>query len=69
MPANVTYGGGYARYIKSKTTRVLTESQVKEVRSRIEKDRLAQSFRTNRDHVRHVKSIVADKEKNTCSPP
>jgi len=69
MPANVTYGGGYARYIKSKTTRVLTESQVKEVRSRIEKDRLAQSFRTNRDHVRHVKSIVADKGKNTCSPP
>ena len=31
MPENVTYGGGYARYIKSKKTPVLSESQVIEI--------------------------------------
>jgi restriction system protein len=64
MPENVTYGGGYARYIKSKNTPVLTESQVMEIISKIEKGRLTPSFKTNREHVRHVKSIVAEKESN-----
>ncbi|GAB4354155.1 MAG: hypothetical protein Kow0073_10630 [Immundisolibacter sp.] len=36
MPENVTYGGGYARYIKSKKTPVLSESQVIEI---VEKNR------------------------------
>lgn len=62
MPENVTYGGGYARYIKSKTTPVLTESQVIELKKKIEQGRLIPSFKTNREHVRHVKSIVAAKE-------
>lgn len=62
MPENVTYGGGYARYIKSKTTPVLTESQVKEIKSKIEHGRLNPSFKTNREHVRHVKNIVAEKK-------
>jgi len=64
MPENVTYGGGYARYIKSKNTPVLTESQVIEIVSKIEQGRLTPSFKTNRDHVRHVKNIVAEKESN-----
>ncbi len=64
MPENVTYGGGYARYIKSKNTPVLTESQVMEIVSRIEQGRLAPSFKTNREHVRHVKNIFAEKESN-----
>ena len=64
MPENVTYGGGYARYIKSKKTPVLTESQVIEITNKIEQGRLAPSFKTNRDHVRHVKNIVAEKEKD-----
>lgn len=69
MPENVTYGGGYARYIKSKNTPVLTGSQVTEIVYKIEQGRLTQSFKTNREHVRHVKNIVAEKESNiipTC---
>jgi hypothetical protein len=64
MPENVTYGGGYARYIKSKTIPVLTESQVIEITGKIEQKRLTPSFKTNRKHVRDVKNIVADKENN-----
>lgn len=64
MPENVAYGGGYARYVKSKKTPVLTESQVIEITNRIEQGRLAPSYKTNRKHVRHVKNIVADKENN-----
>jgi predicted RNA-binding Zn-ribbon protein involved in translation (DUF1610 family) len=62
MPENVTYGGGYARYIKSKITPVLTASQVVEITKKIEQGRLAASFKTNREHVRHVNNIVAEKE-------
>ena len=64
MPENVTYGGGYARYIKSKTDPVLTESEVNEITKKIETGRLAPSFRINREHVKHVKNIIAEKENN-----
>jgi len=64
MPENVTYGGGYARYIKSKTDQVLTESEVNEITKKIETGRLAPSFRINREHVKHVKNIIAEKENN-----
>jgi len=65
MPENVTYGGGYTKYIKSKKTPVLTESQVVEIVNKIEQGRLTPSFKTNREHVRYVKEIIADKEKNS----
>lgn len=64
MPENVTYGGGYLRYIKSKTQPVLTESEVYEITSKIESGRLTPSFKTNREHVAHVRNIVAEKENN-----
>lgn len=64
MPENVTHGGGYARYIKSKKTPVLTRSQVIGIANKIEQGRLAPSFKTNREHVRHVKNIVSEKENN-----
>ena len=62
MPENVTYGGGYVRFIKSKTQPVLSESDVNEITSKIETGRLTPSFKTNRDHVKHVKNIVKEKE-------
>lgn len=62
MPENVTHGGGYAKYIKSKTTPVIEKSQVKEIVEKIEQGRLAPSFKTNREHVKHVKNIVSQKE-------
>ena len=64
MPENVTYGGGYARYIKSKKMPVLSASQVVEITNKIEQGRLAPSFKTNREHVKHVRNIVAEKENN-----
>jgi len=69
MPDNVTYGGGYLRYIKSKTQPVLSESEVNEITNKIESGRLNRSFKTNREHVAHVKSIIAEKEStysNAC---
>lgn len=70
MPENVTYGRGYARYIKSKKTPVLSESQVIEIVKQIEQGRLTPSFRTNREHVRHIKNIVSEKEnRNVPSCP
>lgn len=64
MPENVTYCGGYLRYIKSKTQSVLTESEVNEITSKIEGGRLTPSFKTNREHVAHARNIVAKKESN-----
>ena len=65
MPENVTYGMGYTRYIKSKTRQVLTEVEVAEIVERIKTGRLTPSFKTNREHVRHVRNIVAEKENDS----
>jgi restriction system protein len=65
MPENVTYSGGYARFIKTKTKQVLSRSEVEEITSKIESRRLVPSFKTSRDHVMHVmhvKNIVKAKE-------
>ena len=64
MPENVTYGGGYARYIKSMKTPVLNKTEVIDILRRIEQGRLAPSLETNREHVWHVKRIADEKEKN-----
>jgi len=63
MPDNVVYAGGYIRYIKNKTQPVLTESEVKDICSNISMDRLKPSLKTHRDHVKHVKTIVAEKQR------
>ncbi len=62
MPDNVTYGGGYAHYIKSKTTTVLSKHDINEITQKIESNRLAASYKTNRDHTRHVKDIINRRE-------
>ena len=68
MPDNVTYGGGYARFIKSKKDVVLTDDEVKIILSQIQQGRLKPSFKTSREHVKHVKQIVRDKGSITsCS--
>jgi len=68
IPENVTYGKGYIRYIKSKAQVVLTESEVKEITSKIESGRLMPSFKTNREHAKHVKNIVAGKVDSKACP-
>jgi hypothetical protein len=61
MPDNVTHGFGYIRYIKAKTKPVLSMEEAKEIIGKIETDRLATSFKTNRNHIRYVKTIVNEK--------
>jgi len=62
MPANVTYGGGYIRFIKSHTKVLLTESEVQQVIAQIAEGRLKPSIKTHYEHARHVKEIVAAKQ-------
>ncbi len=62
MPENVTYGGGYIKFVKSKTEPVISEAEVNEITSKIETGRLAPSYKTNRDHMNHVKNIITKKE-------
>ena len=68
MPENVTYGRGYIRFIKSKTQPVLTASEVLEITHKIETGRLTPSFKTNREHIKHVKNIVAEKQNSQSCP-
>ena len=62
MPENVTYGFGYIRFIKSKSKPVLVKSEVDEIVRKIEEGRLTPSFKTDMEHVKHVKHIVSEKK-------
>lgn len=67
MPANVTYGMGYVRYIQSKTEPVLSGERVVEITQAIEAGRLARTLSNHREHVKHVQNLVADKQsKHRC---
>lgn len=68
MPENVTYGRDYIRYIKSKKQPVLSEAEVTEIVNKIKAGRLSPSFKTNREHVKHVKNIVSEKQNTTVCP-
>ena len=68
MPENVTYGWGYVRYIKSKKLLVLSEAGVDVIVNKIGAGMLTPSFKTNREHVKHVKNIVSEKKKETTCP-
>lgn len=69
MPENVTYGFGYVRFIKSKTRIVLSESEVDQIVNTIESGRLARSSQTDREHVNHVKRVVAEKANRSPACP
>lgn len=62
MPDNVTQGLGYLKYIKSKKEIILPSSRVNELVKKIEAERLTRSFKTHREHVKHVKEIIREKE-------
>lgn len=68
MPDNVTYAGGYVRFIKSKKDVVLTDEQVLSTIARIESGRLTPSFKTQREHVNHVKSAQEVKRNGSLCP-
>ncbi|WAK04590.1 nuclease-related domain-containing protein [Methylobacter sp. YRD-M1] len=70
MPDNVVYLGGYIQFIKSKTQQILSDSEVLAICDKIASGRLKPSIRTHRDHVKHVKTIVEEKQRqideNAC---
>ncbi len=68
MPENVTYGMGYIRFIKSKIQPVLSEKDVQTIKAKIEAGRLTPSLKTSREHVKHVKTIIAHKNDQKQCP-
>lgn len=70
MPDNVVYAGSYIQFIASKTEPILSESEVLAICAKIEAGRLKPSLKTHREHVKHVKAIVEEKQKpannNSC---
>ncbi|QSA99352.1 NERD domain-containing protein [Methylococcus sp. EFPC2] len=56
MPPNVTYAGGYIRYIKSFKEPVFSAAEVDEIVEAISSGRLKPDLATTRDHVRRLKS-------------
>lgn len=63
MPDNVVHGGGYIRFIKSKKPSLLSDAEALAVCARIQSGRLKPSIKTHIDHVRHVKAIVEEKQR------
>ena len=61
MPENVRFARGGIEYIKSKTEFLFNGEQVTNIIEQIESGRLERGFKTNRQHVKHVKNIVEDK--------
>lgn len=68
MPENVTYAGGYIRYIKSRQDAVLSDTQVRLIIQNIEKGRLSRSIKTHVEHAKHVQEIVEKKASEPCCP-
>lgn len=67
MPANVTHGGRFISFIKSKRNKVFSENEVQKIVLMIENGQLSKTRKTNKEHVQHVKKIVkAKKNKNSC---
>ncbi|MCP4987297.1 MAG: nuclease [Colwellia sp.] len=63
MPENVTFARGGIEYIKSQTDIVFNDAEVESVIEQIEGGWLERGFKTNRQHVKHVKEIVKEKSK------
>ena len=66
MPDNVTYAGGFIRYIKSKSQTILTDSQVRAVVSAIELGKLKSTFQVQREHVRRLRSCSDSASEQLC---
>lgn len=68
MPPNVNYPRGYINFIKSKNEILLSEDEVKEAIRVIEYGRFERSLKTNREHVKHVKTIAKEKQSGQTCP-
>jgi restriction system protein len=68
MPDNVTYGMGYIRHIHSITDVVLSLKQTVMIINAIESGRLTPSFKTTKEHIQHVNTMIAEKERQNVCP-
>ncbi|WP_211825120.1 NERD domain-containing protein [Kistimonas asteriae] len=68
MPENITYAGGLIRFIKSKTTPVLSRSEVSGVIKQINTGKLEPGYKTNKAHVEHVREIKRKKSSEKLCP-
>ncbi|AAZ26590.1 nuclease-related domain-containing protein [Colwellia psychrerythraea] len=68
MPENVRFARGGIEFIKSKADVIFDRDEVINNIDKIENGRLERSFKTNRQHVKHVKEIVHKKtDTKSCS--
>lgn len=68
VPENVRFARGGIEYIKSKTGIVFNAEEVASVIEQIESGRLDRSYKTNRQHVKHVREIIEEKpDVKSCS--
>ena len=56
MPPNVTYHNNFVNYIRSFSSLVFSEIQVKEICERLNASRLKPSFRLHQSHLRNLKT-------------
>jgi restriction system protein len=62
MPENVVYPKGMIRYIQSKLEPLISDSEMERICSTIESQRLAPTLQTRREHIRHVKTVMEEKQ-------
>ena len=68
MPDNVSFARGGIEYIKSKTDVVFNDEEVADIVKSIESGRLERGFKTNRQHIKHVREIIEEKSDiKSCS--
>ncbi len=67
MPTNVL-DKGYTGYIKSKREILLSKSDVESIIKKLNSSKLESSFKTNRDHVKHLKSIHESSDTKSVCP-
>lgn len=56
MPDNVTFARGGVEYIKTKREVIFTNDEVADIIEKIKHGRLERGFKTNRQHIKHVKN-------------
>lgn len=68
MPENVTHGGKFISFIKSKKENLFSEKEVKTIASMIENRQLSKTRKINKEHIKYVKNIVKEKENKKSCP-
>ena len=68
MPENVRFARGGIEYIKGKTDAIFNCDEVVNIIEQVESGRLERSYKTNRQHIKHVKETIEGKSDiKSCS--